>query len=112
MGIERFYTQSIAVYNFAASSVWPYDEIWSAITGSPFKGSVTELSGDRAKVGGATEARADICIDMAPANAVLTKHKVKWDGRAFDIVNIKKLTEKAGHHQEIYCAENKTVILP
>ena len=112
MGIERFYAQSIYVYNFAASATWPYDETWSQITGSPFKGSVTELSGDRAKVGGATEARADIVIDMATSNAVLTKHKIKWDGRAFDIVNIKKLNEKAGHHQEIYCAENKEVVLP
>ena len=112
MGIERFYTQSIYVYNFAAGSAWPYDEAWTQITGSPFKGSVSELSGDRAKIGGATEARADICIDMATSNAVLTTHKIRWDSRNFDIVNIKKLNEKAGHHQEVYCAENKALVLP
>ena len=112
MGIERFYTQSIYVYNYAASATWPYDETWSQITGSPFKGSVSELSGDRAKVGGATEARADIVIDTSTSHAILTSHKIKWDGRAFDIVNIKKLNEKSGHHQEIYCAENKEVVLP
>lgn len=111
MGIERFYTQTIYVYNFSASSTWPFDDTWAGITGSPFKGSVTELSGDRAKIGGATEARADIVIDMATANAVTTKHKIKWNSRNFDIVNIKTLTEKTGHHQEIYCAENKEITL-
>jgi head-tail adaptor len=112
MGIERFYAESIYVYNYSASSTWPYDETWAQITGSPFKGSVTELSGDRAKVGGATESRVDICIDMSTANAVLAKHKIKWDSRNFDVKYIKKLPEKTGHHQEIYCAENKEVVLP
>ena len=59
MGIERFYTQSIAVYSFAASATYPFDNTWSAITGSPFKGSgLHELSGDRSRVGGAAEARS------------------------------------------------------
>jgi hypothetical protein len=112
MGIDRFWTQSIYVYNFAASATWPFDETWSQITGSPFKGSVTELSGDRAIVGGSSEARADIMVTMSTANAVLNKHKIKWNSRKFDVVQIKALPELPSHHQEIYCKENLEVVLP
>ncbi len=136
MGIERFYTLSIAVYGAVTASTHPFDITWAQITGSPFKGSFTETSGDRAKVGGATEARADgyFCLPIynhdqelypsdtlypsdllfpnEPITEIETKYKIKYDSRNFDIVQIKILPEKAGHHQEVYVRENKEVVLP
>jgi hypothetical protein len=112
MGIERFFTQSIAVYAFTASGTWPYDNAWSAITGSPFKGSFTELSGDRAKVGGATEARADGFFCLPSSVAVLSTHKIKWNSRTFEIVMPPKIfPEFPGHHQEVYVKESPEAVI-
>jgi hypothetical protein len=107
MGIERFYTHSIAVYSFAASATWPYDNTWTAITDSPFKGSgLHELSGDRSREGGATEARGDGYFCLPSSVAITRAMKIKWDGRTFEIVNIKELNELSGHHQEVYVKES------
>jgi hypothetical protein len=112
MGIERFYTQSIAVYSFAASATWPYDNTWSAIAGSPFKGSgLHELSGDRARMGGATEARGDGYFCLPSSVAITRAMKIKWDSRTFEIVNIKELNELAGHHQEVYVKESPEAVI-
>jgi len=113
MGIERFYTQSIAVYSFAASATWPYDNTWSAITGSPFKGSgLHELSGDRARMGGATEARGDGYFCLPTSVAITSAMKIKWNNRTFEIVQPPKmLNELAGHHQEVYVKESPEAVL-
>jgi hypothetical protein len=112
MGIERFWTELIYIYSKSASSTYPYDETWTQITGSPFYGSFTELSGDRAKVGGATEARADAMITMDATNAVLEKHKIKYDNRYYEIViPPKKFPEHPNHHQEIFVHETPEFVL-
>jgi hypothetical protein len=112
MGIERFYTQSIAVYSFSPSATWPFDNAWSAITGSPFKGSgLHELSGDRARVGGTVEARGDGYFCLPSSVSITRAMKIKWDSRTFEIVNIKELNELAGHHQEIYVKESPEAVL-
>ena len=112
MGIERFYTQSIAVYSFSASATWPYDNTWSAITGSPFKGSgLHELSGDRARMGGATEARGDGYFCLPSSVAITRAMKIKHNSRTYEIVNIKILSELAGHHQEVYVKESPEAVL-
>jgi hypothetical protein len=105
MGIERFFTESIAVTAFAPSATWPFENAWTAITGSPFKGSFTELSGSRADVGGASEVRADAMVCLPTSVTVTTANHITHDSKTFEIVNIKKLPEKAGHHQEIYLKE-------
>lgn len=105
MGIERFYTESIAVTDFSASATWPNDLAWNAITGSPFKCSWTELSGNRADVGGASEVRADAMACLASSVSIDRKYRITHDSKTYEIVNIKKITEKTGHHQEIYLKE-------
>lgn len=105
MGIERFYTESIAVTAFTASATWPFAMGWNAITGSPFKGSFTELSGSRADVGGASEARADAMVCLPTSVTMLSFYRITHDSKTYEIVNIKKLPEKAGHHQEVYLKE-------
>jgi hypothetical protein len=111
MGIDRFYTQSIAVYAFSASATWPYDNTWAAITGSPFKGSFTEVSGNRAMVGGASEVRADGYFCLPSSVAVTMKNKCKWNSRTFEIVNIKTFPELPGHHQEVYVKESPEAVI-
>jgi hypothetical protein len=106
MGIERFYTQSIAVKSFSASATWPYDNTWTAITGSTFKGSFTEVSGNRAMVGGATEARADGFFCLSSSVAITDLMKIVWNSRTFEIVNIKTFPELPSHHQEVYVKES------
>lgn len=105
MGIERFFTQNVAVYSFSTSATWPFDNTWSAITGSPFKGSFTETSGTRSIVGGASESRADGYFCLPSGVAVLPKHRIKWNSRTFEIVQIKTFPESPGHHQEVYVRE-------
>jgi hypothetical protein len=111
MGIERFFNQSIAVKSFAASASWPFDNTWTAITGSPFKGSYTELSGDRAKVGGATEARGDGYFCLPSSVAITDLMKIVWNSRTFEIVNIKTFPELSNHHQEVYVKESPEAAL-
>jgi hypothetical protein len=105
MGIERFYTESIGILAFSPSGTYPFDDTWTAITGSPFNGAFTELSGARADVGGASEVRADAMVCLPTSVPVLSKYHVTYDSKTYEIVNIKKLPEKAGHHQEIYLKE-------
>ncbi|MBE3143213.1 MAG: hypothetical protein IMZ61_04715 [Planctomycetes bacterium] len=111
MGIERFYTESSAVYDFSASATWPFENTWSAITGSPFNCSYTELSGDRARVGGATESRGDGFFSYPVSVAMLPKYRIKWDSRSFEIVQIKRFPESPAHHQEVYVKETPEAIL-
>lgn len=111
MGIERFFTQSVAVYSFTASSTWPFDNAWSAISGSPFKGSFTETSGNRSVVGGSSEARADGYFSLPSSADILPKHRIKWNSRTFDIVQIKTFPEFPGHHQEVYVKETPEALL-
>ena len=111
MGIECFYTQSIAIYAFTASATYPFDNAWNAISGSPFKGSFTETSGARSIVGGSSEVRADGYFCLATSAAIATKNKIKWDSRTFEILQIKDLNELSGHHQEIYVKESPEAVL-
>lgn len=111
MGIERFFTQSIAVYDFTNGATWPYEPAWAAITGSPFKGSFTETSGDRSRVGGAVESRADGYFCLPSSINIETHHRVKWNSRTFAIVQIKRFPEMPGHHQEVYVKETTEAML-
>jgi hypothetical protein len=105
MGIERFYTESISISALSASSTWPYAEAWTAITGSPVRGLFTELSGSRADVGGASEIRADAMVCLPTNIKILSSYRVGYNSKTYEIVNIKKLPERAGHHQEVYLKE-------
>jgi hypothetical protein len=105
MGIERFYTESIAVTSFTPSATWPYENAWNAVSGSPFKCSWTELSGTRADVGGASEVRADAMACLASSVTIDRSYHVTHGSLTYEIVNIKPISEHKNHHQEVYLKE-------
>jgi uncharacterized repeat protein (TIGR02543 family) len=110
--ISRFFTQPVHVYKFTASATFPFDNTWSEVIGSPFYGCFSELSGDRARVGGATEARADGFFAF-PSNIVIqAKYKLVWAGRTFEIVVPPKIfPERTGHHLEVFVKESPEAII-
>lgn len=100
MGIERFYTESIAVYSGVVTA--GSDPVWTAISGSPFVASVTELSGSKAIVGGAVEKRADKRFYTDNNTAITASCRIKHDGETYEIIQIQRFPEYPGHHMEIY----------
>lgn len=110
MGIERFYNQDIYVYSGVVTGGG--DPAYTAIAGAPFAASATELSGNKAIIGGAVEVRADMMFCMESNSSISTANKLKWDSLPWDIVHVKFIHEFGGHHMEIYCTRAPALVLP